>query len=305
MNYLFLSVIIAVLLLVELVIIAPTLIKRTARLKKNATGGDIVLSRKTKVCLLVEMALRGLLIILQIVLAVMSKEYSLEAALLLFGVGQILGHGIGVVITLTSVCLLVITRKKERETQEQSAVAGAEKVKFVAIPPSRFLMFVFALPVLLLLWGMLLLAIQYISDPSAGICVQKIIRGWPLSIFVLAYEIVILNLQRVYTIQKDGITVKTLFHRRKYTLWEEFRYVGPVEQTLHTENMPGGRSMKGSRKVLVCTKTLPYKEHNNDLGYKVAKDSVFIPYTRTNCDALKKWCPRYSETFYGATDSDV
>lgn len=117
MNYLFLSIIIAVLLLAELIIIAPTLIKRTARLKKDATGGDIVLSRRTKVCLLVEMALRGLLIILQIVLAVMSKEYSLEAALLLFGVGQILGHGIGVVITLTSVCLLFITWKKERETR--------------------------------------------------------------------------------------------------------------------------------------------------------------------------------------------
>lgn len=126
MNYLFLSVVIMFLQVAEIFVIAPTLIKRRAQRKKtvpdNRSAADIVLSRTSKYCLYIEMILRGLLIIIQIILAVISKEYSFAAALLLFGVGQILGRGFGALITITSISLLVITHRKESSTLPKASV---------------------------------------------------------------------------------------------------------------------------------------------------------------------------------------
>lgn len=170
-------------------------------------------------------------------------------------------------------------------------------MKFSSIPIKRFLVLFFAFPVLLIIWTVLLLVIQCISDHTKLMTIwETVFQFWPISVFVLAYQVIILNLQHLYIIDENGISDKTLFSRRKYVLWEDFQYVGPVQQTLRTENMPGGK--RGSRYVLICSKKLPYKEFNDDIGYKVAKDSVFIPYTQTNCKILKKWCPKYSDTFF-------
>ena len=114
-----LNIIFIFLQLVELIIIWPVLWKRRKMRKHKETAeglrNSFIISTPRKFCVYIELGARSLIIVAQLIIAVYTGAYSFWKAVLIFGVGQIYGRGIGAVITGISIYLLLHTHKIEQE----------------------------------------------------------------------------------------------------------------------------------------------------------------------------------------------